>query len=131
MEDNNIFWREVENESIFETKEAFYLYTETYEINIGHFHSLFFVFAVNEVFFDKFLWLHNKTRNVNSFFRYIVKTTSLNVKVEQQIQRRLAKINQTLIWSCAIYITDMVKDQFWSFLFLKVNYFFLLHLAGR
>ena len=31
------------------------LFTETNEITIGHLHLLFFVFAANEAFFDKFL----------------------------------------------------------------------------
>ena len=37
-------------------------FTETSETNIGHLYSFFFlVFAADEAFVDKFIWLHNET----------------------------------------------------------------------
>lgn len=79
------------------------------------------MFAADETFFDKFLWLHSNTRKTrnNTSSRCIVKTTNLKIKLANQhpMQRRLAKICRALIWSCKICIGDIVKDQCRSFLF--------------
>ena len=46
------------------------------ETNIKHLHLLFFDFVADDAFFDKFLSLHNETRNANSHF----KMTNLKIK---------------------------------------------------
>ena len=43
---------------------------ETNEIIIGHFHSLFFVFAADEALFDKYLWLATATGIAYSFLMH-------------------------------------------------------------
>ena len=57
------------------------LFAETSETNKGHLHSLFFVFAADEAFFGKFLWLPSETGNANYSFWYIPKTTNLKIRL--------------------------------------------------
>ena len=67
---------------------------QTNETNIGYFHFLFLflVFAAEEGFFDKFLWLRNQTRNANSSFRFLLKKPTLKITLQNQhlIHGRLA-----------------------------------------
>ena len=52
------------------------IFVEANKFIVGHLHSLFFVFAADEAFFDKFLWIATVTGSAYSSFWCILKTTS-------------------------------------------------------
>lgn len=64
--------RRVKSEIIFTGEMSFIcekmLFTEDNETNIRNLHSLFFAFAADEVFFDKFLLPQRETEKANSSF---------------------------------------------------------------
>ena len=68
-------------------------------------------------------FLCNKNRNMNSSFLCILKTTNLtfSLKILHATQAILVRVSETLIWKFHICIGDMIKDQFWLFLFLKMQ----------
>ena len=68
-------------------------------------------------------FLCNENRNMNSSFLCILKTTNLTFSLKKlhATQAMLVRVSETLILKFHICIGDMIKDQFWLFLFLKMQ----------